>query len=310
MNKLQEFKPDLSSKSLKVYTNTITKILKDLDGCDDLKCLNNTKKVIKYLDDKDVSFLTKRNYYNTIIVFLQANNKDKDIIKIYQDKRDVLNDEYITFQKTGEKTEKQKQSWATLDELNEVKKKLLIEVDKINKKDTYTKKDLQLVQNYFILTFYLDTPLRNDLNNTKVIKLNEYNKLSKDDINSFNFFVYGSKNFLSLSQYKTFKKFGLKKIELNKNIVKVFRLWQDKFNPNKEYLLININTNEPMTSHQLTLTLTKLFQKYLNKNISTTMLRHIVLSEKFGEVKSEMENMAEKMGHSVSTQQQIYVKNK
>jgi len=40
------------------------------------------------------------------------------------------------------------------------------------------------------------------------------------------------------------------------------------------------------------------------------MLRHIVLSEKFGEVKSEMENMAEKMGHSVSTQQQIYVKNK
>ena len=89
---------------------------------------------------------------------------------------------------------------ATLDELNEVKNKLLIEVDKINKKDTYTKKDLQLVQNYFILTFYLDTPLRNDLNNTKVIKLNEYNKLSKEDINSSNFFVYGSKNFLSLSQ--------------------------------------------------------------------------------------------------------------
>ena len=307
---LKKFKPDLSEKSLKVYTNTINKILKDIDGCDDLKCLEDTKKVIKYLDSKEVSFLTKRNYYNTIIVFMQAKNKPENIIKIYQDKRDILNDEYLNFQKTGEKTEKQKQSWATLDELNDVNHKLLIEVDKINKKDTYTKKDLQLVQNYFILSFYLDTPLRNDLNNTKVIKLNEYNKLSDEDINNSNYLVYGSKNFLSLSQYKTFKKFGLKKIELNKNIVKVFRLWQDKFNPNKEYLLININTNEPMSSHQLTLTLTKLFQKYLNKNISTTMLRHIVLSEKFGDIKNEMEEMAEKMGHSVSTQQTIYVKNK
>ena len=31
MNKLKEFKPDLTKKSLKVYTNTINKILKDLD---------------------------------------------------------------------------------------------------------------------------------------------------------------------------------------------------------------------------------------------------------------------------------------
>ena len=166
------------------------------------------------------------------------------------------------------------------------------------------------IQNYFILTFYLNTPLRNDLNNTKVIKLNQYNKLSEEEKKESNYMVYGAKNFLSLSQYKTAKKYGLKKIDLSNDIIKAFRLWYDKFNPNKEYLLINLNTNEPMTSHQLTITLTKLFKKYLNKNISTTMLRHIVLSEKFGDVKKEMEEMSEKMGHSVATQQQIYVKNK
>jgi hypothetical protein len=306
---LKKFKPDLSDKSLKVYNNTINKILKDLDGCDDLECLKDTKKVIKYLDSKDVSFLTKRNYYNTIIVFLQAKNKPENIIKIYQDKRDKLNDEYTEFQKSGKKSEKQEKSWATLDELNDVKNKLRIETDKINKKDDYTKKDLQTVQNYFILTFYLNTPLRNDLNNTKVIKLNQYNKLSEEEKKESNYMVYGSKNFLSLSQYKTAKKYGLKKIDLSNDIIKAFRLWYDKFNPNKEYLLINLNTKEPMTSHQLTLTLTKLFKKYLNKNISTTMLRHIVLSEKFGDVKKEMKEMADKMGHDVNTQQNIYVKN-
>lgn len=306
---LKKFKPDLSEKSLKVYNNTINKILKDLDGCDDLECLKDTKKVIKYLDSKDVSFLTKRNYYNTIIVFMQAKNKPENIIKIYQDKRDKLNDEYTEFQKSGNKSEKQKKAWATLEELNDVKNKLRIETDKINKKDNYTKKDLQTIQNYFILTFYLNTPLRNDLNNTKVIKLNQYNKLSEEEKKESNYMVYGNKNFLSLSQYKTAKKYGLKKIDLSNDIIKAFRLWHDKFNPNKEYLLINLNTNEPMTSHQLTITLTKLFKKYLDKNISTTMLRHIVLSEKFGDVKKEMKEMSEKMGHSVATQQQIYVKN-
>ena len=306
---LKKFKPDLSDKSLKVYNNTINKILKDLDGCDDLKCLEDTKKVIKYLDSKDVSFLTKRNYYNTIIVFMQAKNKPENIIKIYQDKRDKLNDEYTEFQKSGNKSEKQKKAWASLEELNDVKNKLRIETDKINKKDDYTKKDLQTIQNYFILTFYLNTPLRNDLNNTKVIKLNQYNKLSEEEKKESNYMVYGAKNFLSLSQYKTAKKYGLKKIDLSNDIIKAFRLWHDKFNPNKEYLLINLNTNEPMTSHQLTITLTKLFKKYLDKNISTTMLRHIVLSEKFGDVKKEMKEMADKMGHDVNTQQQIYVKN-
>ena len=307
---LKKFKPDLSEKSLKVYTNTINKILKDLDGCDDLKCLEDTKKVIKYLDSKDVSFLTKRNYYNTIIVFMQAKEKPENIIKIYQDKRDILNDEYLNFQKTGEKTEKQQKAWATLEELNDVKNKLQKETDKINKKDNYTKKDLQTIQNYFILSFYLDTPLRNDLNNTKVIKLNQYNKLSEQEKKESNYMVYGNKYFLSLSQYKTAKKYGLKKIDLSNDIIKAFRLWFDKFNPNKEYLLININTNEPMSSHQLTLTLTKLFKKYLDKNISTTMLRHILLTEKFGEVKKEMEQIADKMGHDINTAQQIYIKNK
>jgi hypothetical protein len=307
---LKKFKPDLSDKSLKVYNNTINKILKDLDGCDDLECLKDTKKVIKYLDNKNVSFLTKRNYYNTIIVFLQAKEMNTDIIKVYQDKRDKLNDEYMDFQKSGKKSEKQEKAWATLDELNDVKNKLRIETDKINKKDNYTKKDLQTIQNYFILTFYLNTPLRNDLNNTKVIKLNQYNKLSEEEKKESNYMVYGAKNFLSLSQYKTAKKYGLKKIDLNNDIIKAFRLWYDKFNPNKDYLLINLNTNKAMSSHELTITLTKLFKKYLGKSISTTIIRHVVLTEKFADVKQEMQDMADKLLHSVAVQQQIYVKNK
>ena len=48
----------------------------------------------------------------------------------------------------------------------------------------------------------------------------------------------------------------------------------------------------------------------MSKNISTTMLRKIVLSDKFADVKKEQEDMAEVTGHSVATMNKVYVKQK
>ena len=41
----------------------------------------------------------------------------------------------------------------------------------------------------------------------------------------------------------------------------------------------------------------------------TTLLRHIVLTEKFGKQLQEMEELADMMGHDVSTAQGVYIKN-
>ena len=49
--------------------------------------------------------------------------------------------------------------------------------------------------------------------------------------------------------------------------------------------------------------------KGINKNVSTTLLRHIVLMEKFGKQLQEMEAMADVMGHNISTAQSVYIKN-
>ncbi len=305
-NLVKTFKPGLSDQSVKVYVNTINKVIKDLDGKNDLKFLNNHKKVFEYLNNMKVSYLTIRNIENTIIVFMQALNFDKKIIKIYQDKRDLLNLEYVN--KSGEKTAKQIKNWATMEEINNVIDELKIKVKNIQKKKEFNKKDLHAVQNLFILMFYTTIPLRNDLNTTKIITLKKYNKLTKEEKESSNYWVYGLKNFLSLSQYKTYSKYGLKIIPTNKEIDKYFYLWYDKFSPNKEYLLIHLPTGEPMTSHQLTLTLTKIFKKALGRNISTSLLRSIICTEKYKVSKAEQDDFAYKMCHSVATQQNIYVK--
>ena len=49
-------------------------------------------------------------------------------------------------------------------------------------------------------------------------------------------------------------------------------------------------------------------KKRMGKSISTTMLRKIYLSSKYGKVKEEMEKDAKVMGHSTGVAQSVYIK--
>ena len=100
--------------------------------------------------------------------------------------------------------------------------------------------------------------------------------------------------------------YGLKKINLGNKLNSVINIYQ-KFNPG-EYLIYN-SRGEAMTPNGLTKYLNKIFEPTGKKNISSTMLRHIYISEKLGgpTLKEKME-LADKMGHSVSTQE-TYKKN-
>ena len=73
-------------------------------------------------------------------------------------------------------------------------------------------------------------------------------------------------------------------------------------------ILFKSTTDKPLTRNALSQLLIKTSKKYLGKNISTTMLRKIVLSDKFADVKKEQEEMSEITGHSVETMNKIYVK--
>ena len=305
---ITEFKPNLSKQSIKVYVNTINKIKNNLDGKDDLKFLKNTKEVIKYLDDLDVSYLTKRNYYNTIIVFMQALKLDLNIIKIYQDERDILNEDYVNNMKNGNYSEKKVINTITKKELDDVIDELEKEVSLLQSNTKFTNKEKHKIQMLFLLKFLVEIPLRNDLANTRIIKYKDYKKLSDEDINSSNYFIYSpKKSFLSLSQYKTQKKYGLKLIDIPKSVMKYFYIWL-KAVPDSEYLILNISKHTPATAHDITLLLTKFFKKRINKNISTTIIRSIIVSDKFSDYKKESQDMANIMGHSVGMQQLAYVK--
>ena len=52
---------------------------------------------------------------------------------------------------------------------------------------------------------------------------------------------------------------------------------------------------------------TRMISNILGKNISTDLLRHIYLTEKYGKVQEEMQNVSEAMGHSTA-EQALYIK--
>ena len=64
----------------------------------------------------------------------------------------------------------------------------------------------------------------------------------------------------------------------------------------------------PISKNGLTQLLTKYSMKYMNKKISTTMLRKSYMSSKYSDMKKEMEKDAKILGHSVSVGQSVYTK--
>ena len=79
--------------------------------------------------------------------------------------------------------------------------------------------------------------------------------------------------------------------------------------PNSEYILVNVKDGTPMSSLHITQNLTHIFKKHFNKSVGSTLLRHIVLTEKFGKQLQDMELMADMMAHTVSTAHNMYIKN-
>ena len=145
-----------------------------------------------------------------------------------------------------------------------------------------------------MLIFWLSYPVRNDLHTTRVITRRAFNALPREQKETQNFIIGGKPAIeFSIGNYKTRKKYGVKKIRIDDKVVlAAMRQWLS-VSPNPEYILVNVKNGEPMSSLNITQTLTRIFKTHFNKNVSTTLLRHIVLTEKFGKQLQEMEAMAD-----------------
>jgi len=305
---IKKARPNIKDNSVKMYVNNLSKLM-DLFESDNLDFLKEEKKVHEKL--QNLSENTIRNYLNSILVYLMAVDKDdkfKDEIKIYGDQRDELNEKYEQSHSSGKISEKQKENLIDIKEIYGMIETIGKEIKdkKIKKKEEITAKEKQLLMIYIIYNIYVRLPMRNDVAGMEAISKREYNKLTDDDKKANNYLVIEKgKMTMILNKYKTSKKYEENKIEIPKDLEKLLRLY---LRINGMGTLFTTSTGKPLTRNELSQLLLRTSKKYLDKNISTTMLRKIYLSSKYSDVKEEMKKDAKIMGHSVDTQQKIYVK--
>jgi len=270
----------------------------------------NPQKVIDSLSEKPS---TRKTQLVAVILMLKLLDAKDDIIKQYKDEQLRCIDSVNQFYKSGEKSEKQKENWLTkgdlegiLTEQEEVYNNIVNKTRGIVKPSRYLD-----AQNYVLLSFYMKYPLRNDLHDTKIILPSAFNKLSKDKKLESNYLVLPKQgqSKLVLNDYKTNKVYGQKIIEIDQDItdlIRDFLKWRDLHGYPSNYLMINKDA-EPMNSNNITKSFLRLFKKY-GKSISTSMLRHIILTELFGESNKLKEEMAAKIGNSAATIDKQYIK--
>ena len=279
---IKQSRPNISNSSINTYISSLTYLYKKTENKDDfnsLKFLFDFDGIFKIL--KDINITTRKTRLTSIVVALKAlpkSDKTDKLIEKYTAIMDKVAEEYNNFIKTQTKTKRQSDNWVEVEDIDKVTNRLFnrIEEKELRNKSELSKKDYGLLQEYVVLRLYSSYPIRNDFATTLYLSQKEYIKLK--DKTKENYIVNdGSKYTIYLNKYKNSKFLGNRKYEVDKKLTKVLDIWF-KFNKSK-YLLTKTDRERMLGSNSLTKLLTKIFERELNKKISTSMMRHIRSTE-------------------------------
>jgi len=304
INKLKA--KNLSESSIKLYLRNLEKI--NNGELKDFKFLKNVQAVQDVL--KGYKDNTKRSILISIVSVLGCCPDDKKIVKLRKSYYDLMLEKSneIKEKETDEPTEEQKKNWISWDDVKKRYDELNKEVEEVIKNKVLNKSQFDTLLYYMILALYvLSPPRRNkDYQYMNVVYKNT-DKLSKDK----NYLAY-SENKFYFNVYKTSKKYGQKVEDISEELKKIIDLYL-KFHPKiKGKVSKSVDTpflvsydGNPLSQVN---SMTKLFNKIFGKRISSSALRHIFLSSKYGDTIKDMKEDADKMGHTVETQKS-YIKN-
>ena len=276
-DKIKVLKPNLKDNSVNLYLTNLKKIYRDIEcdgkkeaicNFDNLNFLDDFDRVMESLADENTN--TTKNRLIAIVVSLQATKANPKLVERYTKEMIELANQSNENYRRQEKTEKQKENWVEYQDLVRLANEMLSRLKKhsILTKDELTRAEYNLLQEVVILRFYLSFPLRNDLADVKVIDSKE-----KDDKTNNFLLLDGDNISLILNSYKTAKTFGPQEYNLDKKFSKIVRIFL-KHN-RSGFFITKSNRTEAITPNGITKLLNRLFKRELDKQISTSMIRHI-----------------------------------
>jgi len=273
----------------KLGDTTVTNYIRSLKvaNCkanfDNLDFLKNKKKVEECLKPyKDGS---RKAILTAVCSVLKLFNMN-ELHKHYYDK-------FLTYVKapTNDKSEAQKDNWIDWDEIIRIKNNL-------KARDVTQENRLK----HMVLALYTEIQPRRVLDYVAMYVVPKLTASLPTDKN----YLALKENVFVFNRYKTDKKYGQQKIPIPAELRSSINdyIAQHPLKDQKMYPLLVSSSNEPFKgSNSITMLLNRIFKK----KISASMLRHIYISNKFGDELKERQHDAEIMGHSLN-EQQNYIK--
>lgn len=281
---IKENRKNLGDNSIKTYISSLISINKKMEGEKTPEWFDeNAKSIINFLDKGNPK--TSKTILSAI--YILTGNKE------IHDKMISLSNEVNEQYKTNKKTDKQQENWISSDKIKEIYQDYYTKTITILKQRIINKYDTEIVVKYLLLAFLSGSlfPPRRSLD-FALLKLKNYD----EDVDN-----YYKKGVCYFNNYKTKNVYGKQTLLLPKELNDIIKKWS-KINPTN-YLLFSSN-GQHLSSSQIT----KILNDIFNMNVSTSMLRHIFLSDKYANVEEEMKEDALKMGHNSITQGQYIVK--
>ena len=284
-DKIKEKRPNLNSSSLKTYVSILFNLHKKLnpDG-ETLDWFNDDVKILDFLKEKTPQ--TRKTVLSALFVLTGNENYQKLMI----DDCKHTNEMY----KSQKKSQKEEENWMSSTEIKEIYDDLYQRVSLM-----FSQK---LIADYTTINNYILLGCLGGVSGLSPRRSKDYTemKIINYDPKTDNYYKAGKFYF---NVYKTAKDYGKQVIDVKQKAPEFFKILNKwvKINPT-EYLLFSSN-QQKLTSPQIT----RMLNKLLGKNVSSSMLRHIYLTEKYGDIQNEMEMDAKEMSHSKSTQAE-YIK--
>lgn len=288
--RIKSNKPNISASSIKTYRSLLKNLYyKHHDKETKMNCdwFDEQDTILDILKDKPPS--TRKTYLASLLTVSKNNDKYKALIS-----KDIK--ETNEFNKTQKKTATQEENWKDFSQIKEIVDSHYEKIKSLLKSKELSKEEYAKLQDFIILALTTGVyipPRRSQ--DWILMKWQNYDPKKENYMDlkagKFVFNIYKTSKFYDQQETPIPK--------LLKTILKKFVSFSKS-----DFLIVN-NKNEPFTIQRLTQKLNMLF----DGKISTSMLRHIFLSEKLKSIPklTELETLSNEMGHSVM-QQLEYIK--
>lgn len=274
-NKIRSARPSITDSSINAYVSNIEKVQNGLNITDhnSVDFLNDFERVMGFIEDLDKQ-TTRRNIIASIVVVMKSLGMDSEIIEQYSKVLKSNNSEILVDLKKQKKSESQKEKWIEYEDIVHIANELLAKVNNFRKNNVLSKQQWDELEDLVILRSYLVAPSRNVYATMDVIDSDDYEQLDKDK-NNYLVVEDGVPLSFILNSYKNSKHLGRKIIKIPEDTAKIIKLWL-KHNKSGHFLLNSRGV--VMTTNGLTKRLQKIFEQYIGKKISSSMIRHIMAS--------------------------------